>query len=152
MTRQEILAAIAIGADLREADLRGANLHGAILRGANLREADLRGANLGEAILRGANLGEADLRGADLYMANLHGANLGDYVLVRLVARAARVLDGYEFLLFTTETKPLIRAGCRTFAVDQYRRHIAAEYPGTPKARETEAILTYFEGRLADEL
>ena len=107
MTRQEILAAIAIGADLREADLRG---------------------------------------------ANLHGANLGDYVLVRLVARAARVLDGYEFLLFTTETKPLIRAGCRTFAVDQYRRHIAAEYPGTPKARETEAILTYFEGRLADEL
>ena len=44
------------GANLREADLREADL-----RGANLREADLRGADL-----RGANLREADLRGADL--------------------------------------------------------------------------------------
>ena len=47
------------GANLREADLRGADLGGADLREANLREADLGGANL-----RGANLSEADLRGA----------------------------------------------------------------------------------------
>ena len=53
------------------ADLRGANLYGAILRGADLHGANLRGANLYGAILRGANL-----RGANLYEANLRGANL----------------------------------------------------------------------------
>ena len=49
------------GADLREANLRGADLRGADLREANLREADLRWADLREA-----NLREADLRWADL--------------------------------------------------------------------------------------
>ena len=44
------------GANLREADLRGANL-----LGANLRYADIRGADLSNADLR-----YADLRGADL--------------------------------------------------------------------------------------
>ena len=43
------------------------------LQGANLREADLRGADL-----QGANLREADLRGADLQGANLREADL-DY-------------------------------------------------------------------------
>ena len=49
------------GADLRDANLRGANL-----RDADLRDADLRGANL-----YGANLRDANLRGANLYGANL---------------------------------------------------------------------------------
>ena len=64
------------GANLREADLRGADLGGADLGGANLREADLRGADLGGADLREANLREADLRGANLRGANLSEANL----------------------------------------------------------------------------
>ena len=74
------------GANLREANLYGANLYGANLRGANLREANLRGANLSganlyranlrEANLRGANLSGANLLGADLRGANLSGANL----------------------------------------------------------------------------
>jgi hypothetical protein len=69
------------GANLREADLGGANLGG-----ANLREADLGGANLGGTYLRkanliradlgGANLIRADLTGVDLNRANLTGANL----------------------------------------------------------------------------
>ena len=52
--------AIKYGADLREADLRGANL-----TGADLREADLRGADLTGADLRGADLidGGQDVRG-----------------------------------------------------------------------------------------
>ena len=58
-------------ADLREADLRGANLHGANLRRADLREANLRGANLCETDLR-----EANLRGAELRRANLRGADI----------------------------------------------------------------------------
>ena len=69
------------GADLSEADLRGANLRGANLYGADLSEADLsgadlRGANLYGANLRGANLYGADLSEADLSGANLSGANL----------------------------------------------------------------------------
>ena len=47
--------------NLRDADLRGANLIG-----ANLRDADLRGANLIDANLRGADLEGADLEGANL--------------------------------------------------------------------------------------
>ena len=69
------------GADLRYADLRDANLHGADLRGAYLCYADLRDANLHGADLRGAYLCRADLHGADLrdaYLcrADLRGADL----------------------------------------------------------------------------
>ena len=63
-------------ADLRSADLRGANLYGADLRGANLYCADLYGADLRSADLRSANLYGANLRSADLYYANLYGADL----------------------------------------------------------------------------
>ena len=48
-----------------------ADLCGADLRGANLRGADLCGADLRDANLRGANLYGADLRDADLYGADL---------------------------------------------------------------------------------
>ena len=47
-------------------DLREANLRGADLSEANLSEADLSGADLREADLRGAILSGADLRWADL--------------------------------------------------------------------------------------
>ena len=53
------------------ADLRGANLYGADLSGANLRDANLYGADLS-----GANHRDANLRGADLYGADLRGADL----------------------------------------------------------------------------
>ena len=46
-------------------DLIGADLRWANLRGANLCEANLRWADLHGADLRGANLCEADLHGAD---------------------------------------------------------------------------------------
>ena len=49
------------GADLKGADLTGANLEWADLEGA-----DLTGANLEGADLKGANLGWADLTGANL--------------------------------------------------------------------------------------
>jgi len=66
------------GADLTGANLRHADLRGADLRGANLTGADLIHANLRYADLRGANLTGANLRGADLRSANLTGANM-DY-------------------------------------------------------------------------
>ena len=76
-------------ADLRGADLRGANLWEADLRDANLWEADLRGANLWRADLRGADLWGADLRGADLRGANLWEANLWRADLWRADLRGA---------------------------------------------------------------
>ena len=69
------------GADLRDANLcyanfRGANLRGANLSGADLNDANLSGANLSGADLIGADLRDANLIDADLCYANLRGANL----------------------------------------------------------------------------
>ncbi len=70
-------------ADLRGADLSSANLRGADLRGANLRYANLRNADLRNADLSGANLSSANLRGANLRNADLSGANM-DYAVLPL--------------------------------------------------------------------
>ena len=70
-------------ANLREADLYGANLCG-----ANLREADLYGANLCGADLRGANLYEADLCEANLCEANLCEADLREAKSLPFIAMA----------------------------------------------------------------
>jgi hypothetical protein len=64
------------GADLSGANLSWANLRGADLRGAYLSWANLHRANLSGADLSGANLSWANLRGADLRGVNLSGANL----------------------------------------------------------------------------
>jgi len=131
------------GANLRGANLRGANLRRANLRGANLWGADLRGADLRGADLRGANLSGADLRRADL-----RGAKYGDDTLATYVTSADR--RDYEFLLFhIADGSHKVMAGCRWMTIPDYRAHVAAEYPGTDKARETLDILDYFERRLA---
>lgn len=77
---REMLAAC-VGCSLRNADLRGFDLHGLSLRADEFNGADLRGANLAGAkltgvSLRGANLGDADLRGARLSGVDLSGASL----------------------------------------------------------------------------
>ena len=64
-TKATLEKAASIGADLRDANLSGADLSDADLREANLRGADLSDANLGAANLSGANLRDANLRGAD---------------------------------------------------------------------------------------
>jgi hypothetical protein len=63
-------------ANLRDANLRYADLRYANLRDANLRYADLRYANLSDANLCNANLSDANLRNADLRDANLRYADL----------------------------------------------------------------------------
>ncbi len=68
---------------LNHADLRGANLRGADLHRTDLSGADLRGADLFGANLLGANLSDADLFGADLFGANLSDANLLGVNLLR---------------------------------------------------------------------
>ncbi|HBB5570575.1 TPA: pentapeptide repeat-containing protein [Listeria monocytogenes] len=73
-------------ANLSYADLRRADLNGANLRGANLSYADLNGADLRGANLRGANLSYADLNGADLRGANLNWINWRDVVSLTVIA------------------------------------------------------------------
>ena len=84
-------------ADLRDANLRYACLHGVNLRHADLRYADLHGANLRYADLSYADLRYADLHGADLSDANLryvnlHGANLRDANHVQLSIAKTSIL------------------------------------------------------------
>ena len=155
-----LTGAVLRGADLTGAVLRGADLTGAVLRGADLTgadltDADLTGADLRGAVLTGADLTDADLRGADLRGADLTGAVLTDAAVLTevtiacLLARATR-LDGYEFRLFALDSGThLIIAGCRRLTVEQYRAHVAAEYPGSAKASETFDILDFFAARIA---
>jgi uncharacterized protein YjbI with pentapeptide repeats len=73
-------------ADLRSAELQGADLKGTNLRSADLQGANLQGANLQETNLRagnlwGANLSQADLTGADMRRAVLSWAGLNGAIL-----------------------------------------------------------------------
>lgn len=76
-------------ANLRSADLRSADLSGADLRSADLSSADLSGADLRSANLRSADLSGADLSSADLYCADLSSADLDKtyYQVVRVGSR-----------------------------------------------------------------
>jgi hypothetical protein len=84
--------------DLREADLRGADLTCANLTGADLRETKLSEADLSGAILSHADLREAKLRGALLHEADLSGAdlreaNLTDAILCEADLTGANLCD-----------------------------------------------------------
>ena len=86
-----------VGADLRDADMSRcrlslADLTGANLRGARLVDADLTLADLSGADLRAADLSGADLSGADLRDANLQDADLSGAELA--FARIVGVRNG----------------------------------------------------------
>jgi uncharacterized protein YjbI with pentapeptide repeats len=76
LTRANLRRASLVEAKLSRANLSGASLVGANLSEANLSEAKLSGADLSKAILRGANLSEADLPRANLREADLFRAKL----------------------------------------------------------------------------
>ena len=139
--------AIANRASLDEADLVGANLNWARLAGANLAGANLAGVNLDGARLDGADLVGANLNWASLAGANFAGAKIGPHTIARKVAQVRRD-DGYEFIGFALDGGGLlIRAGCQTRLIADYRQHVASDYPDTPKAVETLAILDFIQAR-----
>ena len=122
----------------------------AYLRDANLRDANLEGANLGGANLLDANLGGANLRGANLRDANLEGANLEGANLSRglAIVQGPTRSDGYFFSLrVCCLGDHVVVAGCRSFTIEQYRQHVAENYPNTSKAAETLAILDFLDVR-----
>ena len=153
LTRIKIGLAVKWGVKTRAyldgANLAGANLDGANLDGANLDGAYLARANLAGANLAGANLDGANLDGAYLDGANLAGANLAGAKVIRKIAQIRRD-DGYEFIAFALDDGRLfVRAGCRSMTVEAFRAHVAKEYPNTPKAIETLAILDFIDARHA---
>ena len=104
-----------------------------------------------------ANLFKANLSWASLSKANLYGANLSEAKILdrfekevtisHLITQIDRRNGGYRFHAFKlTCGGILIKAGCRTFnTTAAYREHVAREYPGTPKAAETLAILSFID-------
>jgi len=151
-----------IGADLSEINLRSsnlgdANLSGADLCGSDLRWSSLRGANLRGARVRYARLNWAQLDSADITGADFHGTTFssstlwgakkdGDSLAERIAEAMRR--DGFAFRLFRLKNgSHKVMAGCRWFTIPDYRAHVAKEYPGTDKARETLDILEFFERR-----
>jgi hypothetical protein len=123
----------------------GLAIRAAVKSGADLSRADLSRADLSRADLSGANLSRADLSGADLSRANLFGEKI-----TRWITSATRS-DGYVFHAFEMEAGGVkIQAGCRWFSPVEFRAHIAREYPGTDKAKETGRLLDLIEGRAED--
>ena len=110
----------------------------------------VEGNTLSGANLSGANLSGADLGGANLSWANLSRAKIESHTVTRLAGRTGRS-DGYDFFAFTCEDGHVIRAGCRTFTLTEFRDHVAKDYPDTPKSAETLAILAHLEACLSLE-
>jgi hypothetical protein len=87
-------------ADLRVADMEGANLSHAhlqwvILKGAHLEGADLSGAHLKNALLFDAHLEFANLAGAHLEGARLYGTHLQKAILCGANLEGARLFDAH---------------------------------------------------------
>ncbi|EGH9753593.1 pentapeptide repeat-containing protein [Salmonella enterica] len=141
-SRADLRGADLCGADLRGANLRGADLCGANLRGADLCGADLCGANLRGADLCGADLRGADLRGADLCGANLRGADLCGADLCGANLRGADlcgadlcgadlpdltfVILGEKYFISITNGE-YVRAGCQNHTVEEWRKYSKQE-------------------------
>jgi hypothetical protein len=88
----------------------------------------------------------ANMSGADMSGANMRSAKIGDHILVKKLAQIRRD-DGYEFIAFTTtEGLILIRAGCRTKTLPEYREHIKT-YSTEAKKVETTQILDFIQQR-----
>ncbi|EDC5944762.1 pentapeptide repeat-containing protein [Salmonella enterica] len=114
------------------ANLRGADLYGANLCDANLRGADLYGANLCDTNLRGADLRDTNLRGANLCGADLYGANLCGADLCDTNLRGADLPDltfvilGEKYFISITNGE-YVRAGCQNHTVEEWRKYSKQE-------------------------
>jgi len=126
------------GADLREANLRRANLYGADLSGADLRRADLYGANLRRADLYGANLSGADLRWANLSGANLSGADLSG---VNLSGTCLDPMLHAEMRRFVRTCRPLHTGGRIVYRTATSQDVGSTEY--TPGHTYTAPVLSF---------
>ena len=137
-------------ANMSHANMRHANMSGADMSGTNMSHADMRHANLRDADMRWIDLRDANMSDANLVGANLRCINLSlasrreGFKIHRLIARVSRS-DSHLFMGFLTDAGLIIMAGCRLMSPDEYRAHVAKEYPDTPKAEETLGVIQYIE-------
>ena len=144
-------------ADLRDADLRGADLRDAYLgnadlRDADLRDADLRGAYLGCADLRDACLRDADLRGAylgcaDLSCACLRGADLGEWGKLQslsdiIIVGAIGSRNGYT-TIFHTDKGVFVMCGCFKGTLDEFEAKVKETHKGNKHERDYLALIQF---------
>ena len=120
--------------ELRNADLRYANLSDADLRYANLSDEDLRGADL-----RGADLRYADLRGANLRGANLSDADLSGAIKVPIFCKWSHGITG-----------DCVHIGCEKRTIDEWNEFFASDETlttprGTQEFKQIEAVFRAYE-------
>ena len=129
--------------------LHGANLHGANLGGADLSGANLGGADLGGADLSGANLHGANLGGAYLSGAYLSGAYLGEHgelIGLRPILQVGPIGSRADYLLaFLTDKGVVIKAGCFTGTLDEFRAAVTKTHGEKDHGREYEAAMLMIE-------
>jgi uncharacterized protein YjbI with pentapeptide repeats len=118
----DIRRAELLEANLERADLRGSNLSGANLRGSDLGEANFDGAQLAGCILYAAKLEKASLNRANicwsnLNQANLSGANLRGANLLGASLRAANLCGAnlYKANLQQTTLRVANLSGAKLF-------------------------------------
>ena len=142
------------GADLQDANLRDANLWGADLQDANLRDADLQDANLRDADLRDANLRGADLRGANLRGANLRGADLRDANLrgANLQDAAGKILyfgpiGSRQGITYVTKTERTIhvRCGCFYGTLEEFAAKVEEKHGDSQHGKSYKAAIEFIK-------
>ena len=117
------------------ANLREADLHGADLRGANLREA-----NLYVADLHGANLREADLHGANLNGANLNGVKGIDYLIFSSYVGSRNAQCWWD------SKNDIVYCGCYRGSMEEFSARVEETHKDNPRyLAEYRATIEYFK-------
>jgi len=115
---------------LHGAQLRGAQLQGAQLHGADLQDADLQGAQLHGADLRDADLWGAQLRGVCLQGARLQGADLREATGIVSVGPVGK--EGRIVYIVDHGDKMMIQAGCFWGDEFEFAKAVTKKYgPGS---------------------
>ena len=131
-------------ANLRDADLWDANLRGADLRGANLRGANLRGADLRDANLRGADLRDANLRDANLRDANLRDANLQDAAGKILYFGPIGSRQGITYVTKTERTIH-VRCGCFYGTLEEFAAKVEEKHGDSQHGKSYKAAIEFIK-------
>jgi hypothetical protein len=133
----------------KRANLRSANLSGANLSGADLRSANLSGANLRGADLSGANLSGANLRGADLSGADLRSAIGAELAIARTRILPEGAIIGYKRCLSGRIVEMQIPAKAKRSHA--FGRKCRAEYATVVSVTSLDGSTTYKEATSAHD-
>ena len=115
--------------------------------GANLRCADLYGADLYGANLRCADLYGAELYGADLRCAELRGAEIkdreGNEVKIEKIMSIGPIgsRNDITMVYFTTDKKALVKCGCFYDYLDKFEKAVHRTHAGNQYEKQYMALI-----------